>query len=56
MPTLQECIEAWNEQADEHNQWSELDADERCNWCLHFANTQFKELVSKAFLDLINEE
>jgi len=34
MITLQQCINAWNAQADKYNQWSELDADERCKWCL----------------------
>jgi hypothetical protein len=32
--TLQQCIDAWNVQADKLNQWSELDSDERCEWCL----------------------
>ena len=26
---LQDIIDAWNAQADEYNQWPELDADER---------------------------
>ena len=33
-PSLQECIAAWNAQADIYNQWPTLDADERCEWCL----------------------
>lgn len=40
MITLRDCIDAWNAQADEYNQWSELDADERCEWCLKIANYQ----------------
>jgi hypothetical protein len=40
MPTtLQECISAWNAQADKFNQWPELDADERCEWCLKLSTT-----------------
>lgn len=32
---LQKYIDAWNAQADEYNQWSELDTDERCIWILN---------------------
>ena len=42
MLTLQECIDAWNAEADENNQWDELDADERCEWCLGMANQIIK--------------
>ena len=35
-PTLQQCIDAWNSQADEYNQWSELDSDERCEWVIEW--------------------
>jgi hypothetical protein len=38
MLTLQECIDAWNAEADENNQWDELGADEKCEWCLNLAN------------------
>lgn len=46
MLTLQQCIEAWNAQADEYNQWPELDADERCEWCLEMSR-QHAELFCK---------
>lgn len=32
--TLDELIEAWNNQADEYNQWDELDCDERVEFAL----------------------
>ena len=31
---LRHCIDLWNAQADEYNQWDALDADERCEWCI----------------------
>lgn len=34
MKTLQQCIDAWNAQADEYNHWDELSADEKCEWCI----------------------
>lgn len=40
MINLQKCIKEWNSQADEYNQWEELDCDEKCEWCLKLANDQ----------------
>jgi len=33
---LENVKQAWNEQADEHNQWNELDADERVEFALEY--------------------
>lgn len=41
---LQQCITAWNAQADKYNQWDTLDADERCEWIIEQANIKFDKL------------
>ena len=38
-PTYQQVIAAWNAQADEHNQWSELGEDEKVEWAVACAKT-----------------
>lgn len=38
-PTYQQVIDAWNAQADEHNQWSELGEDEKVEWAVACAKT-----------------
>jgi hypothetical protein len=48
MITLRECIDAWNAQADEYNQWTELDDDERCEWCLKLANQRIERTAKSA--------
>lgn len=35
---LESIKKAWNEQADDHNQWSELDADERVEFALDYVS------------------
>ena len=35
---LEDVKKAWNEQADEYNQWSELDADERVEFTLDYVS------------------
>ena len=42
--TLQECIDAWNEQADEYNQWPSLDGYEMSRWCLKMASQEIDKL------------
>jgi hypothetical protein len=42
MLNLQECIDAWNVEADGGNQWDDLDTDEKCEWCLGRANQIIK--------------
>lgn len=37
-PALQQCIDAWNAQADGWNQWHELDWEERCEWVIECMN------------------
>jgi hypothetical protein len=37
---LQNIIDAWNNQADNHNQWHELDADERVTFALQHIEAQ----------------
>lgn len=38
-PTYQQVIAAWNAQADEYNQWSELGEDEKVEWAVACAKT-----------------
>lgn len=38
-PTYQQVIAAWNAQAGEHNQWSELGEDEKVEWAVACAKT-----------------
>jgi len=47
MITLKNCIDAWNSQADRFNQWDELDADERCEWCLKLAQPEDSPDIKK---------
>ena len=32
--TYQQVVDAWNAQADEYNQWCELDDEEKVNWTI----------------------
>jgi hypothetical protein len=41
--TLNDCINAWNQQTDEFNQWTELDSVEQCEWCLKMAQVSMIE-------------
>lgn len=47
MITVEDCKKAWNEQADEFNQWDALDADERCEWCIKMASAE-KDTCARA--------
>lgn len=52
---LQQCVDAWNAQADEFNQWSELDADERCEWCLKMAQGGMSDATIQIATYSLNE-
>ena len=41
-PTYQQVIAAWNAQADEYNQWSELGEDEKIEWAVACAKAKAK--------------
>jgi hypothetical protein len=47
MITLDEVKNAWNTQADKHNQWDELDADERVEFALDYAARKFAAQLRK---------
>ena len=49
MITINDVIKSWNDQADEHNKWHELDADERVEWAITHA--QLAGLVNESLID-----
>lgn len=42
---LQDIIDAWNAQADEYNQWPELDADERVIFALQHIEASARDAL-----------
>ena len=47
MITLQDCIDAWNKQADGYNQWHELDCDEKLDWVIIYCNQRCAYLLDE---------
>lgn len=46
---VNQCAHAWNEQADEYNQWDSLDADERCEWVIEAFRKDILVLVGRLY-------
>jgi len=42
---LENVKQAWNEQADEHNQWNELDADARVEFALDYVSQMTRQAL-----------
>ena len=54
MLSLDFVRERWNVQADEYNQWSELDADEKVVFAIHVTKELCADTCDRVALDVVN--